>query len=604
MSEVRETPSQKNLLLRWILFTTSLLHAAGLYQFVMPAIQAGFLPGSIKWTAVSLAAAGLLAIEILLLALTWTRALEKIYLGLNWITMQFSRLRWVNVLLFVLAAAGFTYLVLSPSGVHFSGAFTRLFLFWGLVLAGCFLLKAFNFGMKSPVQYPWLSVLAISLVFSAFIYNFLSLFQDISLYPFTLGWSETSRYYYASLFLSEPIYGFQIPPSVLHPSRYLMQAVPFLIPVSPLWLHRAWQVFLWIAVSLATSAVLANRLGFSRANILRRGLFIAWVFAFLMIGPVYYHLQIPLILMLWGFERNPTDKPLTRFSKNLLVLTAASIWAGISRVNWYPVPGLLAAVILFLEHPVWQADRQPITQNKTNDKIFTWPVLRYGLPAVGWTAFGSAAAFAAQTVYVLWSGNNAREFTSSFSSDLLWYRLWPSPTYPVGILPGILLVSLPLWMVVWQSLRRSPSNQPVWRLVHPIRWIGLFTILLVLFAGGLVVSVKIGGGSNLHNMDAYLSLLLVAVSWIAFNKLRLDQPLPEEPVSGIGTFGRRDLSPAYCTKAEHLPRYIVERRQPWFEHVDGLPFYLIFAWSTIKIARPGDNPTRACGDHARRRVCE
>jgi hypothetical protein len=34
-------------------------------------------------------------------------------------------------------------------------------------------------------------------------------------------------------------------------------------------------------------------------------------------------------------------------------------------------------------------------------------------------------------------------------------------------------------------------------------------MLGILFVGGLVVSVKIGGGSNLHNMDAYLVLLLV-----------------------------------------------------------------------------------------------
>ena len=38
----------------------------------------------------------------------------------------------------------------------------------------------------------------------------------------------------------------------------------------------------------------------------------------------------------------------------------------------------------------------------------------------------------------------------------------------------------------------------------------LLLILLIFFAGGIVVSVKIGGGSNLHNMDAFLVFLLVA----------------------------------------------------------------------------------------------
>jgi hypothetical protein len=39
-----------------------------------------------------------------------------------------------------------------------------------------------------------------------------------------------------------------------------------------------------------------------------------------------------------------------------------------------------------------------------------------------------------------------------------------------------------------------------------------------LFAGGQVVSTKIGGGSNLHNMDAYLVLLLIWGTWMAFQR--------------------------------------------------------------------------------------
>ena len=58
-----------------------------------------------------------------------------------------------------------------------------------------------------------------------------------------------------------------------------------------------------------------------------------------------------------------------------------------------------------------------------------------------------------------------------------------------------------------------------------MRFLGLGVILLVLFAGGLVVSVKIGGGSNLHNMDAYLSLLLVLCASFFF----------EQAVPDVGT---------------------------------------------------------------------
>ena len=52
--------------------------------------------------------------------------------------------------------------------------------------------------------------------------------------------------------------------------------------------------------------------------------------------------------------------------------------------------------------------------------------------------------------------------------------------------------------------------------LHRIRWSALLTLLILLFLGGLVVSVKIGGGADLHNMDGFLVLLaLIATSFFA-----------------------------------------------------------------------------------------
>jgi hypothetical protein len=66
-----------------------------------------------------------------------------------------------------------------------------------------------------------------------------------------------------------------------------------------------------------------------------------------------------------------------------------------------------------------------------------------------------------------------------------------------------------------------------------------------LFAGGLVVSVKIGGGSNLHNLDAYLALLLVTTLLINFNQLVPDQPIQK---SQFPDFDRSE-----ATKMEATP---------------------------------------------------
>jgi len=62
----------------------------------------------------------------------------------------------------------------------------------------------------------WGKYLATSVLLIAFCAKIATFFPEVSTYPFSLGWSEASRYYYASLFLSKQIYGIDTPPSVLH----------------------------------------------------------------------------------------------------------------------------------------------------------------------------------------------------------------------------------------------------------------------------------------------------------------------------------------------------------------------------------------------------
>jgi hypothetical protein len=51
-------------------------------------------------------------------------------------------------------------------------------------------------------------------------------------------------------------------------------------------------------------------------------------------------------------------------------------------------------------------------------------------------------------------------------------------------------------------------------------------LLLIFFVGGLVVSVKIGGGTNLHNLDAYMVLLWVLAASLAFGAYKPQGKLP------------------------------------------------------------------------------
>jgi hypothetical protein len=49
-------------------------------------------------------------------------------------------------------------------------------------------------------------------------------------------------------------------------------------------------------------------------------------------------------------------------------------------------------------------------------------------------------------------------------------------------------------------------------------------MLIVLFLGGLVVSTKIGGGGDIHNLDAYLVLLALVVTSFFAGRVAADKP--------------------------------------------------------------------------------
>jgi hypothetical protein len=318
----------------------------------------------------------------------------------------------------------------------------------------------------------WLSALVFTLLAYGVLYQAFTFIPEITTYPWSLGWSEGSRYYYASLFLAEKVYGSSVPPSVLHPTRYLMQSIPFLLPNPPLWLHRLWQVSLWLGMSILTGYVIARRF--------KVGWWLVFFsFLFLLEGPVYYHLLVVVAIVVWGTEPR-------HFSRTLFVVILASIWAGVSRINWFPVPGLIASLLYLIQVPL---------ENQS------WR--RYLTPAVVWVAFGTGFAFLSQFLYIQLSGNPTEHFGSSFTSDLLWYRLWPNATFGAGLLRSVWRLTFPIFLVI---LARWVPN---WNRFHPLRLAGIVSILWVLMAGGIVVSVKIGGGSNLHNLDAYLVVLLL-----------------------------------------------------------------------------------------------
>jgi hypothetical protein len=69
-----------------------------------------------------------------------------------------------------------------------------------------------------------------------------------------------------------------------------------------------------------------------------------------------------------------------------------------------------------------------------------------------------------------------------------------------------------MWIVMYAQFR---SRRADW---HPVRILFILLALLALFLGGLVVSLKIGGGADLHNLDAYFTMLLIVLSYLVFDR--------------------------------------------------------------------------------------
>lgn len=368
-----------------------------------------------------------------------------------------------------------------PLSLNITGV--QWLLFWACSMAAAITLKL---GQK---KLPFGKALIAALLGEAIIYEVISYLSSISSYPFALSWEESYRIYNASLIAAKRLYGLNWPLPQVDFSLNLINGIPFLIGNFPIWVHRMWYGILLLCITILTAFSLCRRLIIQGR--LSRWLFIGWcVLYILQMGGIHYELLISVIIILLGFSiHHPW--------RSLVSIVLASVWAGLSRLNWYPVPAMLAVALFFLEEPL----------NNYRDAV------HYMLKPILWGVIGLITAiFGSLLVSSLTGISNAATLRSWFTS-LLWYRLLPNPTYPLGILPAITLVSLPLWWICF-----SPAKGQ-WRSIR-IFW--LTAMVLVLLAGGLVVSVKIGGGSDLHNLDAYLILLAIVAAYIFFNRFAVD----------------------------------------------------------------------------------
>jgi hypothetical protein len=475
---------KKHLLLLWkvILALSIILTAASMVQVAGVAYVNHIDILHSIWIFLLAAMLAVVILGVILFILLFTRWKEKLLKIPEGFTRLPSGWKVIAIIIFILLLPVYSFVTLHPYLGHYyaSGTWTHLALFWWLSIAVMVCLKAIKKDLTWPAAL-WIGTLIMALFFL-----FVKQFLKVTDYPFALTWSEASRFYGASLLLSKQMYGTKIPLGIMHATWHFLLAVPFLFGNLPIWLHRLWWALLQLVLGVGVSWTLANRLhSGDRSRIL---IVAGWVFIFLFPLPLLANLLFCTLLIMWGVKPKETWR-------TSIIVTLASIWAGMSRINWFPVPGIFAAILFLLEVPYHESRN----------------ALRYLWKPIVWILGGTLIAFASNVVYMQVSGNGTSvSFSSSLTSTLLWYRLLPNPTYPAGVLPDLLLLTAPVIASIILGLRQ-------WRkALHPLRLAGIVSALAVLLVGGLVVSVKIGGGGDLHNLDAYLILLILVGGYLFF----------------------------------------------------------------------------------------
>ena len=341
----------------------------------------------------------------------------------------------------------------------------------------------------------WLGLLSALILISGAAVFILSL-GNVTSYPFSLGWSEGNRWWDYSILFGRGIYIYPEDkpiPVLLDIGRQFIGGIPFLLPNVTIWQAR-----LWVGLVNAVPYFILGLVVFksNRFNRWQWILVSVWTMIFVVQGPIH-----PPLLWCAVFVAFAWGKSLWLA---VPIIFATSYFAEVSRYTWLFAPGMWAAMLEFSG-----ASLQGGKLSRLSWARAIW------VGAAG-VLGGYAAPFFIPTILAKFSTNLSSSLGSGVtlsgvsseasSQALLWYRLFPNATYPPGILLGLLLAVGPLIAVLiyLSSTRR-------WML-NALQKLAIVLPLLAFLVVGLIVSVKIGGGGDLHNMDMFIIGLLFAAA--------------------------------------------------------------------------------------------
>jgi hypothetical protein len=320
----------------------------------------------------------------------------------------------------------------------------------------------------------------------------------ITNYPFTIAWSESGRIFNAYQIYAPFLSGEHLSWPWLDPGRAILDGLVLLLPSTQIWMERFWIDLLYILGALFTSLAIVRK-AFSYSPLRNEKgsgrlvwLLVLWGMFFLLQGPVYYHVLLGVFAIPWFY--NPKKPFLV-----LVLVIAGSIWEGLCRVNWFIMPGCVAILMYLFTVPY---------SGKNLWSYLRWPLV--------YLVTGGLASFGTYLIFIKATGNVIPFLDPRMHYAYFLYKLWPNDGF-VGLLPGVTLLCLPLFAVVLFAIWKY-KNQ-----LHWVRWLAIASLLILFFAGSTLVSIRAGGGYDLHNYDSLFILLFMCGCFFGLGAVSQDK---------------------------------------------------------------------------------
>jgi hypothetical protein len=397
-------------------------------------------------------------------------------------------LRSLTILLFILLPGLVKWILPLPENFSI-GFWMEFFTIYVIALLINFLLNENKSSWRSLL---WIGCYILLAGASHIIFNMLS---QVTSYPFLLYWSEGNRFFDYSTLFGSYRYLLESGEKIKAFTTWGMQlpwALPFVFPGLSIGFFRFWYQLIWILPTFILGLAAAYQIKSKRNSLLLTLVFASWTFLFLDQGPIYAPLVIGAIMTMIAVR----NKLLPGF----LIILAASYYTRNARWTWSYAPGLWAGLLalLAIENP---------SLSKQGLKDLVKPF-----------ALGIAGYLGGQLIpSIIKSINSSTDLAlfpnavaSTSRQPLLWDRLFPNPTYPPGILWALTWAVLPIILLLTVLILEKKWH------TNWLQNLALIIIPGVFLIVGIIASVKIGGGSNLHNLDMFLmSLALISASAIA-----------------------------------------------------------------------------------------